>query len=46
MVLKVRSGISAVRAGIREVVIAGRARLGGGFAGTRITAREPREDGA
>lgn len=44
MVLKVRSAISAVRAGIQEVVIAGRARLAGGFAGTRITARAAQEE--
>jgi acetylglutamate kinase len=44
MVLKVRSAISAVRAGVPEVVIAGRARLAGGFAGTRIAARAAREE--
>jgi len=36
MVLKVRTALTAVRAGIPEVVIAGRARLTGGFAGTRL----------
>jgi acetylglutamate kinase len=36
MALKVRSALQAARAGIPEVVIAGRARLAGGFAGTCI----------
>jgi acetylglutamate kinase len=38
MALKVRVALAASEAGIPEVVIAGRARLTGGFAGTRITA--------
>lgn len=38
MALKVRSALRAARAGIPEVVIAGRARLVGRFAGTRIAA--------
>lgn len=38
MSLKVRMALEAVQAGIPEVVIAGRARLTGGFPGTRITA--------
>ena len=36
MALKVRVALDAARAGIGEVVIAGKARLEGGFAGTRI----------
>lgn len=36
MALKVRTALEAARAGIPEVVIAGRARLTGGFQGTRI----------
>jgi acetylglutamate kinase len=36
MALKVRTALEAARAGIPEVVIAGRARLRGGFPGTRI----------
>jgi acetylglutamate kinase len=36
MALKVRAALEAARAGIPEVVIAGRARLVGGFAGTCI----------
>lgn len=36
MALKVRAALDAAWAGIPEVVIAGRARLTGGFAGTRI----------
>jgi acetylglutamate kinase len=36
MALKVRAALDAARAGIPEVVIAGRARLVGGFQGTRI----------
>jgi acetylglutamate kinase len=38
MALKVRSALEAARAGIPQVVIAGRARLAGGFAGTQIAA--------
>jgi acetylglutamate kinase len=38
MALKVRVALEAVQAGIPEVVVAGRARLTGGFPGTRITA--------
>jgi acetylglutamate kinase len=37
MALKVRVALEAARAGIPEVVVAGRARLQGGFPGTRIT---------
>ena len=36
MALKVRAALDAARAGIPEVVIAGKARLVGGFQGTRI----------
>ena len=36
MALKVKAALCAVTAGIPEVVIAGRARLLGGFAGTRV----------
>jgi hypothetical protein len=36
MALKVRAALDATRAGIPEVVIAGKARLVGGFQGTRI----------
>lgn len=39
MALKVRAALEASRAGIREVVIAGKARLLGGFFGTRVVAR-------
>jgi acetylglutamate kinase len=39
MALKVRVALEAAAAGIPEVVIAGKARLLGGFAGTRIAAR-------
>jgi acetylglutamate kinase len=39
MALKVRAALDASRAGIREVVIAGKSRLMGGFAGTRVVAR-------
>jgi acetylglutamate kinase len=39
MALKVRAALEASGAGIREVVIAGRARLVGGFPGTRVVAR-------
>jgi len=38
MALKVRVALEAAATGIAEVVIAGRARLQGGFAGTRIVA--------
>ncbi len=40
MALKVRVALDAVRAGIREVIIAGKARLLGEFAGTRILGSE------
>jgi hypothetical protein len=40
MALKVRVALEAARAGIPEVVIAGKARLLGGFPGTRITGPE------
>lgn len=43
MALKVRVALEASRAGIPEVVIAGRARLEGGFPGTRISARVAQE---
>jgi acetylglutamate kinase len=39
MALKVRVALEAVAAGIPEVVIAGKARLEGSFAGTRVGAR-------
>jgi acetylglutamate kinase len=39
MALKVRVALEASRAGIPEVIVAGRARLTGGFPGTRIVAR-------
>ena len=45
MALKVRVALEASAAGIPEVVIAGKARLLGGFPGTRIVARGPGEDG-
>jgi len=38
MSLKVRAALAAARAGVDEVVVAGRARLTGGFPGTAITA--------
>ena len=38
MSLKVRAALAAARAGVEEVVVAGKARLTGGFAGTRVTA--------
>jgi acetylglutamate kinase len=38
MAMKVGTALQAARAGIAEVVIAGRARLEGGFAGTRVVA--------
>ena len=40
MALKVRMALEAARAGIPEVVVAGKARLTGGFTGTRITTGE------
>jgi acetylglutamate kinase len=40
MALKVEVALEAARAGIREVVIAGKARLEGGFPGTRVTEGE------
>jgi acetylglutamate kinase len=40
MALKVRMALEAARAGIPEVVVAGKARLTGGFAGTRIITGE------
>jgi acetylglutamate kinase len=42
MELKVRTALDASRAGIPEVVIAGRARLDGGFPGTRLVHEEGR----
>ena len=38
MSLKVRAALAAARAGVDEVVVAGKARLTGGFPGTRVTA--------
>ena len=38
MSLKVRAALAAARAGVEEVVVAGKARLTGGFPGTRVTA--------
>jgi acetylglutamate kinase len=38
MAMKVRAALDAAAAGIVEVVVAGKARLTGGFAGTRVTA--------
>lgn len=38
MALKVRAALDASRAGVSEVVIAGKARLVGGFTGTRVQA--------
>ncbi|MET0556632.1 MAG: acetylglutamate kinase, partial [Vicinamibacteria bacterium] len=37
MAMKVRAALDAAAAGIAEVVVAGKARLTGGFAGTRVT---------
>ena len=42
MTMKVRAALEAAAAGIAEVVVAGTARLTGGFAGTRVTAEERR----
>jgi acetylglutamate kinase len=39
MAMKVRMALAAARHGIDEVVIAGRARLSGGFPGTRVSIR-------
>jgi acetylglutamate kinase len=39
MSLKVRAALEAARAGVEEVVVAGKARLTGGFPGTAVTAR-------
>jgi len=44
MALKVRVALAASAAGIPEVVIAGKARLLGGFPGTRIVAAASRDD--
>ena len=38
MAMKVRVALEAAAAGIPEVVVAGKARLVGGFAGTRVVA--------
>lgn len=46
MVLKVRAALDAGRAGIVDVVIAGKARLTGGFPGTRLEAPARAEVGA
>jgi acetylglutamate kinase len=43
MALKVAVALEAARSGVPEVVIAGRARLEGGFTGTRVTAEPGRE---
>ncbi len=43
MALKVRVALEAAATGIAEVVIAGRARLQGGFAGTRVVAEAEAE---
>jgi acetylglutamate kinase len=43
MALKVRVALDAVRSGIPEVVIAGKARLLGAFPGTRVLAQEVNE---
>ncbi|MGH3114328.1 MAG: acetylglutamate kinase, partial [Gaiellaceae bacterium] len=43
MALKVQVALEAGRAGVPEVVIAGKARLEGGFPGTRIVATERAE---
>jgi len=45
MALKVRVALEASAAGIPEVVIAGKARLLGGFPGTRIMASQERPSG-
>jgi acetylglutamate kinase len=41
MSLKVRMALQAAEAGVAEVVVAGKARLQGGFPGTRILAGQP-----
>jgi hypothetical protein len=41
MSLKVRVALAAAGAGIAEVTVAGKARLQGGFPGTRIVAETP-----
>ncbi len=46
MVLKVRAALDAGRAGIGEVIIAGKARLTGGFPGTRLETPARAEVGA
>lgn len=46
MVMKVRAALDAGRAGIGEVVIAGKARLTGGFPGTRLETPARAEVGA
>ena len=38
MSLKVRAALAAARAGVDEVVVAGKARLTGGFPGTTVSA--------
>jgi acetylglutamate kinase len=43
MTLKVAVALEAARSGVPEVVIAGRARLAGGFPGTRLLAAAPAE---
>ena len=46
MSLKVRAALAAARAGVDEVVVAGKARLTGGFPGTTVTAARTAEVGA
>ncbi len=46
MILKVRAALDAARAGITEVLIAGKARLTGGFPGTRLGEPHRAEVGA
>ena len=43
MSLKVRAALAAARAGVDEVVVAGKARLTGGFPGTTVTAARAAE---
>jgi hypothetical protein len=43
MAMKVRVALQAAAAGIPEVVVAGKARLTGGFAGTRVHTDAPVE---
>jgi acetylglutamate kinase len=43
MSLKVRAALAAARAGVDQVVVAGKARLTGGFPGTTVTAVRVKE---